>query len=347
MAGGPVAIVTGANTGIGYQTSLALVRRGYIVVLACRSEERGAAAAAAINAAARSEKSALESGEAVFMLLDTARVASVKAFAAAFLRSRHGDRLHALVLNAGMSTVGAPADAGARTSPDGFSLTFASNFLGHFLLTQLLLPVMKTTATAGGRRGGGGGGPPVRIVCLSSVTHRLVSRRPDWGRAVAREASSSASYPLSKLAMAQFAFELQRRFAAEGLGDALSAVAVNPGAVASDIWRNFPAWYLAVARPLMACLFLPTTRGAATSIAAAADPALGGRPVGAGELLYLSPYRVPAWAGGGAVATAFDAMGPFAGARRARAAAWAYDAASAAALWDAAAAAVGGAGASA
>jgi NAD(P)-dependent dehydrogenase (short-subunit alcohol dehydrogenase family) len=226
-----------------------------------------------------------------------------------------------------------------RQTQDGCSIVFESNFLGHFYLARLLLPVMK--ATAGG--GGGGGDassssfPPVRIVCLASVTHRLVGRRPDWGRAIAKDAG--ASYALSKLAMIHFAYELQRRLRAEGLGDRIQAIAVNPGAVMSDIWRTFPPWLLCVARPFCSLFFLNTQQGSATSVAAASAREPGGRRMAPGDLLYLTPYRIPTW-GGERVQLLFDSLGPFAGARVAPSTALSHDLASAAALWEACDAAV-------
>jgi NAD(P)-dependent dehydrogenase (short-subunit alcohol dehydrogenase family) len=332
---GPVAIVTGSNTGIGYQTALSLARKGYTVVMACRSRERGEAAAQQVASALRGEGSSLVTGagEAVFMQLDTSRLASVRSFAAAFLASPHGDRLHALVLSAGMNSVGMrPED---RQTTDGCSVVFESNFLGHFYLTRLLLPLMKATAKSA--PGGASDVPPVRIVCLASVTHRLVSRRPDWARAIAKDAG--ASYALSKIAMVHFAYELQRRFRDEGVGDRIQAISVNPGGVMSDIWRTFPPAVLCVARPFCSLFFLNTQQGSATSVAAASAREPGGRRMLPGDLLYLTPYRIPSW-GGERVALLFDSLGPFAGARAAPSTALSHDLGSSAALWEACDAAV-------
>jgi NAD(P)-dependent dehydrogenase (short-subunit alcohol dehydrogenase family) len=342
--GAPIAIVTGSNTGIGYQTALSLCKRGYKVIVACRNKDRGEAAVAAITAALRGERSHLEVGEAIFMQIDTSSLHSVRAFSQAFLSNY--DHLNALVLSAGMGP------SPVKGTADGFSMVFSSNFLGHFYLTQLLLPCLKATADAsraGGGAGGGGAGagaggaggnaPPVRIVCLSSVTHRLVSKAPDWARAITTD--SAGSYKLSKLAMIHFAYELQRRLNSQGYGDVIQAIPVNPGGVYSDIWRFLPEKIMCIFRPFMKLFFLNTAQGAATSVAAAADPEPGGRRMKSGELVYLSPYRVftPSFFGP-TIALLTDSLGPFAGARLCLPQRLSYDAVSSASLWNCSDAAV-------
>lgn len=331
MAGKPVAIVTGSSTGIGYQTALALARKGYVVVVATRNRERGEAAASSINAALRGEGTPLlERGEAVFLPLDTARLGSVREFAEEY--QRRYDRLDALVNNAGMNSTGFTPEQ--RVSADGLAITFQSNFLGHFFLTNLLLPLLKATALVPGSSGG----PPVRVVNLSSVTHRLVKKRPDWGRAIAKDAGSG--YALSKLAATLHAFELQRRFASEGIADKLQAIAVNPGGVASDIWRTMPSSCMCWFRTFQSLFFLNTAQGAATSVAAATQRDFAGKPLGAGELLYLTPYRIPASWGGEWGRLLADSLGPFAGARPGLSTPMSRDPVLAAQLWAASDAAV-------
>ncbi|XP_011358241.1 dehydrogenase/reductase SDR family member 13 isoform X2 [Pteropus alecto] len=139
---GRTAVVTGANSGIGKMTALELARRGARVVLACRSRERGEAAAFDLRQ---------ESGnnEIIFMALDLASLASVRAFATAFLSSE--PRLDILIHNAGISSCG-------RTR-EPFNLLLRVNHIGPFLLTHLLLPRLKTCA-------------PSRVVVVSSAAHQ-------------------------------------------------------------------------------------------------------------------------------------------------------------------------------
>jgi len=323
----PVAIVTGSNTGIGFHTALSLCRKGYTVIVACRNQERGTTAAIEINNILKNETSRLESGEAIFMQIDTSSLASVRTFASVF-KSNYTE-LHALVLSAGMNSVGMKKED--LTTKDGYSVTFESNYLGHFYLTQLLLPILKQTAASTIPRQG----PPIRIVTLSSVTHRLVSSVPDWTKAILRE--SKKSYQVSKFAMAQFAFELQRRFHSEGIGDRIQAITVNPGGVYSDIWRTFPSYVLFFLKPIMSLFFLNTKQGSATSVAAASDYEFtGGKSILAGEFLYLTPYRIPRWTGEGTLlALLFDSLGPFGGALPALPTPLTKDSKSAKDLWEA------------
>ena len=209
---------------------------------------------------------------------------------------------------------------------EGFERTFATNFLGHFLLAQSLLDTLKFTSAAAPSVGGGGA-PAVRVVCLGSVTHRLIARAPDWPAVIAgSSALRKSQYALSKFAAIAFAAELQRRL----VGTGVAAVAVNPGAVRSTIWRNCSRANLCWLSPLMRLTFLTPEQGSATSVAAAtapdvggvrldgassAHPAAGGGGGGAGGVVYLSPYAwAPRWLGavaGGA--TCGDLLGPFAG----------------------------------
>lgn len=125
---GKVCVVTGANAGIGYATARGLARMGATVVFACRSEARALAAMAKV----RAEMPGLPEGRLVFMPLDVSSLASVRAFAEAFASSQL--QLHVLINNAGVMR------PGRAVSADGYELTMASNHLGHFLLTNLLLP---------------------------------------------------------------------------------------------------------------------------------------------------------------------------------------------------------------
>lgn len=206
-------------------------------------------------------------------------------------------------------------DATTRTA-EGLEPIMATNYLGHFLLTELCLAAMRRAADeeagreaeaethvgtrAGAASHGATGRRPVRVVCLSSVTHRSVAPTVDFGASLLSPHASR--YALSKLALTLYAYALQRRFNHEGRGDRLQAVAVNPGGVMSDIWRYMPGVLHCVAQPVGRCLLLTPAQGAATSIAGATSRDLEG-----GE--YLSPYRVYDCS-----PHLFDSLGPFAGA---------------------------------
>ncbi|KAM5150571.1 dehydrogenase/reductase SDR family member 13 [Callospermophilus lateralis] len=227
---GRTAVVTGSNSGIGKMTALELARRGARVVLACRSRERGEAAAFDLRQ---------ESGnnEIIFMALDLASLASVRAFATAFLRSE--PRLDILIHNAGISSCG-------RTR-ETFNLLLRVNHIGPFLLTHLLLPRLKTCA-------------PSRVVVVSSAAHRrghLDFTRLD--RPVVGWQQELRAYADSKLANVLFARELATQL--EGTG--VTCYAAHPGPVNSELFlRHVPGWLCPLLRPL-AWLVLRAPKGGA------------------------------------------------------------------------------------
>lgn len=164
----PIAIVTGSNVGVGFFTAKSLACRGYIVVIASRSAEKGEAAASSICEEARAKGS---SGYAVFRQLDLASMHSVRAFSDC-IRRDFPVGLCALILNAGMNSIQLN-ESELRTS-DGFDITLQTNYLGHFLLARELMPLIRVTARTGVS--------PCRLVTLSSVVHRMVpSRKINWG----------------------------------------------------------------------------------------------------------------------------------------------------------------------
>ena len=231
-------VVTGANTGIGKATALALAREGWRVYVASRSAEKGEAAVAAIKAAAGSS-------DVFFLALDLADLESVRSFAEGFLA--RGESLHVLVNNAGVG--------GARgLTRQGFELMFGVNHLGHFLLTQLLLERLTSTA-------------PARVVTVASDAH-YQARGIDWEalRRPARGITGLGEYAVSKLCNVLFSQELARRTAGTGV----TTYALHPGVVASDIWRRVP-WPV---RPLVTRRMLSVDQGAATSLYCATSPAV-------------------------------------------------------------------------
>jgi NAD(P)-dependent dehydrogenase (short-subunit alcohol dehydrogenase family) len=165
-----------------------------------------------------------------------------------------------------------------------------------------------------------------------------VRAAPSWPAVIEGRAPRGGSqYALSKLAAVAFAAELQRRL----VGTGVAAVAVNPGGVASDIWRHMSASTMCFLRPLQRWTFLTTQQGSRTSfVAATATPVDGAGAavdVAAPALVYLSPYAAPACAqrAGGTLALLFDLLGPFAGPRAVAPSALSLDARVGGALWDA------------
>jgi len=207
---GKVAIVTGANSGIGFETARALAAHGARTILACRNPRKGAAALAEI-------KMALPQADAVLMSLDLASLAVVRTFAAAF-KADYG-RLDILVNNAGIMMM-----PFARTE-DGFESQFGTNHLGHFALTGLLWDLILAT-------------PGARIVNVSSFAHRMVTGQPDLEKVNAEAGySTNRAYGMSKLANLLFTLELNRRLQAAG-ADALAAAA-HPGWTVTSLQRGF------------------------------------------------------------------------------------------------------------
>jgi retinol dehydrogenase-12 len=229
-------LVTGASTGIGRATAADLARRSGRVYLACRSEQKGRAAVAAIVAATGNEA-------VTFLPLDLADLASVRACAEQFLA--RGEPLHVLINNAGV--------AGQRgLTANGFELAFGVNHLGHFALTTALLDCLAASA-------------PARIVNVSSDAHYQAKgidfeavRRPTASVTGMRE------YSVSKLSNVLFTQELARRLDGRGI----TAYALHPGVVASDIWRRVP-WPV---RPLLKLRMITPEQGARTSLYCATSP---------------------------------------------------------------------------
>ena len=237
---GRVALVTGANTGIGLVTARELARRGAHVFLACRSASHAQAALDAIRAASGNQK--VEA-----LALDLGDFASVRQCANAFLA--RGLPLHLLVNNAGL--------AGSRGfTASGFELAFGVNHMGHFLLTQLLLERLKASA-------------PARIVTVASRAHTRTDGI-DWNalRQPTRTRTAIHEYAVSKLANVWFSAELGRRL--EGSG--VTTYALHPGVVASDVWRSVP-WPF---RSLIKLRMISTEEGAKTSLYCATAPQCAG-----------------------------------------------------------------------
>ena len=260
--GGRTAVVTGANSGIGFEAAAALARHGAHTVLACRDAGKAAAAAARMTAAAP--------GATVSVVrLDLASLDSVRAAAAEIL-ARH-ERLDLLVNNAGLMR-----PAYGKTA-DGFELQFGTNHLGHFALTGLLLEAMLPV-------------PGSRVVTVSSNGHR--AGRLDFADLQSEQRyGRMTAYAQSKLANLMFTYELQRRLAAAGAPTV--ALAAHPGNAFTDLTRHLPA-VVQSAYPAVAGLFgQSAAMGALPTLRAATDPAAaGGEYYGPGGLAQFKGYPV-------------------------------------------------------
>jgi NAD(P)-dependent dehydrogenase (short-subunit alcohol dehydrogenase family) len=247
---GRVAVVTGASAGIGLETAKALAARGATVVLACRNTSKGERAAASIAAGAV-DRDALRVVE-----LDLASPASVHAAAEEILST--SSRLDLLINNGGVMSIP------FQLADYGVELTFATNHLGHFALTGLLIDRLVAT-------------PGSRIVTVSSVAHRRGEPRFDQLRS-AEAHDPGGAYDRSKLANLLFTFELQRRLAAACASTI--AVAAHPGIARTDLWRT-SSWLERVLvgprlHPFMGWLAQSAADGALATVRAAVDPQVRG-----------------------------------------------------------------------
>jgi len=249
---GRVAIVTGANTGLGFETARMLAEHGATVVLAVRDVTKGKQAAARIN------------GDVSVQALDLTSLESIR-LAAAELRETHSG-IDLLINNAGVMYTP------KQTTADGFELQFGTNHLGHFALTGLLLDRLLPT-------------PGSRVVTVSSVGHRIRAGIHfddlQWERSYSR----TAAYGQAKLANLMFTYELQRRLAP--LGSTI-AVAAHPGVSNTELLRNSPAALRVPIGWLAPLLTQKPEMGALPTVRAATDPAVvGGQyfgPSGRGEV---------------------------------------------------------------
>src|SRR5437588_12922389 len=241
---GRVAVITGANTGLGYETALALAAHGAHVVLAVRDLEKGKDAISRIVAHSPQADVALQE-------LDLTSLESVRT-AARQLRADH-DRIDLLINNAGVMY---PPKA---TTKDGFELQFGTNHLGHFALTGLLLDPLLPVAGS-------------RVVTISSIGHRI---RADihfddlqWEHGYNRV----SAYGQAKLANLLFTYELQRRLAPPGQTIAAEAA---PSGSRPDQTRHLPGWAASL-YPVLEPMFQDAAMGALPQLRAATDPSVQG-----------------------------------------------------------------------
>ncbi|XP_077064498.1 dehydrogenase/reductase SDR family member 13b.1 [Siphateles boraxobius] len=249
---GKTVIVTGSNTGIGRVTAVDLARRGARVILACRNQTRGQAAADVVQRESGSKN-------VVYMQLDLASLKSVRSFTETFLKTER--RLDILINNAGVYMQG--------TTEDGFGLMFGVNHLGHFLLTNLLMDRLKECA-------------PSRIVTVSSYLHNHGNLDFDILR-THKEFGVGESfwnvfriYSHSKLCNVLFTHELAKRLQ----GTHVTCYSLHPGAINSDLARNLNKMSRRLLKGIAALFFKDVEAGAQTTLYCAVQEgieALSGR----------------------------------------------------------------------
>jgi len=204
---GRVVLVTGGTTGLGKESARALGAAGATVIITARNDEKGSAAVAQLT-------ELVPNGDFSFEIMELGSLDSVRSFTDRFLASH--DRLDVLLANAGIMAVP------YGKTEDGFELQFGTNHLGHFVLVNRLLPLLKASA-------------PSRIVNLSSAGHFASGIIWDDPNFDTNEYSKMDAYGQSKTANILFTVELERRY-----GDAgVHAWAVHPGMVMTDLARSF------------------------------------------------------------------------------------------------------------
>ncbi|CAM2836325.1 short-chain dehydrogenase [Mycobacterium intermedium] len=256
---GRTAIITGANTGLGFETAAALAAYGARVVLAVRNLEKGKEARARITAATPGADVELQQ-------LDLTSLASVRE-AAEQLRSDYSS-IDLLINNAGVMYTP------KSTTADGFELQLGTNHLGHFALTGLLLDRLLPV-------------PGSRVVTVSSVGHRIRAAIHFDDLQLERGYNRVAAYGQSKLANLLFTYELQRRLAPSGR---TVAVAAHPGVSNTELARNMSRPMVA-ATALFAPLFQDADMGALPVLRAATDPGvLGGQYYGPDGFAQMRGY---------------------------------------------------------
>jgi len=218
---GQNALVTGGNSGVGYETSLALARLGAHVTLACRNLTKCSAAADTI------QSDDAFKGKVSTMTLDTSSLASVKKFSEQYLEMHKDHSLDMLYLNAGIGSAGINDDGTAPLSEDGIEMVFATNYVGHHLLYKLLAPLVQKSKIA-------------RIVLTSSAAsydtfdYKVATDLETLNNVNAR---SLHLYGQSKLAQVLWAKELTRQL---GPNSSTYVNACHPGAVNTGIWQKNP-----------------------------------------------------------------------------------------------------------
>lgn len=234
--------MTGATSGIGLETAKSIAGKGYTVVLACRDIEKGACLCADII-------SENKLADVQVLPLELASLQSVRAFTASFMAKY--DKLHVLVNNAGAF------NDRLKKTKDGFEMTMGVNYLGPFLLTRLLLPLIKDTAGA-------------RIINITSKAAFYAKLKPA-SDIFSNNTYGFKAYAASKLAQILFTIDL-----AEELKDTgVTVNAVYPGRVATNIWQG-KSLLMKMVAPIMTRRSISAAEGAETGIFLAVSPDVEG-----------------------------------------------------------------------
>lgn len=238
---GKVIVVTGANSGIGFEAAKEFARKGAQTILACRNMSKA-------EDALQSILTEIPEANAEIMQLDLASLASVRSFVEAF-QDKYS-QLDVLLNNAGIMMVP------YGKTEDGFERQFGTNHLGHYALTGLLLPTLRNT-------------PQARVVNISSTGHRMGN--VDFGNLMyegGKGYSKSRSYGRSKLANLLFTYELQRLFEQHGV-DAI-ATAAHPGGSATNLGDHL--FFVRLLTPILKFMIQSAAMGALPSLRASVDP---------------------------------------------------------------------------
>lgn len=242
---GRIAVVTGANTGLGFETTKALALKGAKVILACRNESKA-------NQAMDEIKKEIPNADLEFIKLDLNSLKSVETFAKAY--NSKFDRLDLLINNAGLMI------PPLMRTEEGFESQFGVNHLGHFLLTNLLFPTINKTENA-------------RVVSLSSIAHkngRIHFDDPNWETSYSR----MDAYNQSKVACLIFAYELQRRL--NDAGSSAISVAAHPGVSDTELGRYVSKVLYYLFKPLTPLVTHQPKEAAKPTLMAALDENVAG-----------------------------------------------------------------------
>ncbi len=240
--GGLTAIITGANSGVGYESAIELARRGATVILACRSASRG-------ESALRRIKNDSPSASVELAQLDLGDLESVERFARQFCATH--DKLDLLINNAGVMATP------YRTTASGFESQFGTNHLGHFALTGKLMSLLINS-------------PGSRIVSVSSLAHREESIDLEAIQFTRENYNRWRAYGRSKLANLLFTYELHRRFERAGIRH-VSSLAAHPGVSKTNIAQGL-GWIGTVSMQIAGLFFQSARMGALPILRAATDP---------------------------------------------------------------------------
>jgi len=241
---GRIAIVTGANNGIGFETTLSLAQHGFKVIMACRSLSKADKARGEIL-------QKVPDADLDILQLDLSKLESVKAFASAF--KQHYSQLDVLINNAGVLIYT------GKKNEAGIELQFATNHLGHFLLTNQLLELMPDDSAS-------------RIVALSSLAHQ--NAKIHFDNLDCNGENADAAYGQSKLANLMFADELNRRL--KKSGKKIVALAVHPGGSDSGLFDEMSKVMYYTFKVLSPFILHSNASAAKPSILAALSPDIKG-----------------------------------------------------------------------